>query len=267
MTTTTSVAIDTPNRRKDLQRQRQLKFWRSFWRLVVASGFLGGLFWLIVLPNWVIRHRSQVEIEGNKLISQETIYNLVPLSYPQSLWQLPTKQLIQELESQAPIERVKIARQLLPPSLTIHILERQPVAIVLPTQALDRQGLGFLDRSGVFIPKHFYTKIGKNFPLPILKVKGWREQNRSYWSELYQLISQSQVKIFEIDCQDLNNLILRTELGNVHLGTYTSQLAVEQFKILAQMKKLPERTKIEEIVYIDLSNPKSPSIQLLPQKP
>jgi cell division protein FtsQ len=82
---------------------------------------------------------------------------------------------------------------------------------------------------------------------------------------LYQLINQSPVKIFAVECQDLNNLILKTELGSVHLGTYTSQLT-EQFKTLAEIKKLPERTKIEEIDYIDLSDPRSPSIQLLPKK-
>lgn len=262
---TTSVTTDKTKQRLRLQRRRQVQLLQAIWRFMVGGTIVGGLFWSIALPNWIIRQRSQVEIEGNRLIDRETIYALLPLSYPQSLWQLPTQRLIQELESQPPIERVKITRRILPPSLTIQIEERQPVAIALPTQGTHPQGLSFLDREGVSIPRHFYAKVGKNFPFPALKVKGWREQNRPYWPELYQLIKQSPVKIFAVECQDLNNLILKTELGSVHLGTYTSQLA-EQFKTLAEIKKLPERTKIEEIDYIDLSDPRSPSIQLLPKK-
>lgn len=262
---TTSVTTDKTKQRLRLQRRRQVQLLQAIWRFMVGGTIVGGLFWSIVLPNWIIRQRSQVEIEGNRLIDRETIYALLPLSYPQFLWQLPTQRLIQELESQPPIERVKITRRILPPSLTIQIEERQPVAIALPTQGTDPQGLSFLDREGVSIPRHFYAKVGKNFPLPVLKVKGWREQNRPYWPQLYQLINQSPVKIFAVECQDLNNLILKTELGSVHLGTYTSQLT-EQFKTLAEIKKLPERTKIEEIDYIDLSDPRSPSIQLLPKK-
>ncbi len=65
----------------------------------------------------------------------------------------------------------------------------------------------------------------------------------------------------EIDCQDPANIILKTELGIVHLGSYSSHLTT-QFKVLAQMRRLTQQVKSSQIAYIDLTNPKTPSVQM-----
>lgn len=65
----------------------------------------------------------------------------------------------------------------------------------------------------------------------------------------------------EIDCQNPANLILKTELGNVHLGVIGSQLP-EQIKVLAQMRHLSAKLNSGQIEYIDLKNPEFPLVQM-----
>ena len=221
------------------------------------SSFVVGLFWAIDLPLWVIRQQSQITIEGNEFLSPDTIRQLIPLSYPQSIFKLPTHELSKKLESTAPIAVARVSRQLLPPSLTIQIREREPVAIA--------DAEFFLSRGGILLPRKLYNSVGENFQLPTLKAIGFGDRHRPYWSELYQYIAESNVQIFEVDLQAPSNLKLKTELGNVHLGAYTSQFS-EQLAVLAQMKNLSERVNVSKIAYIDLRNPKSPAIQMLEEQ-
>jgi cell division protein FtsQ len=97
--------------------------------------------------------------------------------------------------------------------------------------------------------------------LPKLKVIGSPEYYRSYWTPLYQVVSRTPVKVMEIDCQEPANLILKTELGIVHLGPYTPQLA-EQLKVLAKMRQLSKKMNSSQIAYIDLKNPATPLVQM-----
>ncbi|MGK7873439.1 MAG: cell division protein FtsQ/DivIB [Xenococcaceae cyanobacterium] len=260
-------SIELKNRRQELQRRRRIEFLQAIWRLLIVSAMAGGLLWVVTLPNWVIRQGSQIEIEGDQFLSKDEIRALIPLSYPQSILQLQTQQLIQQLKSTAPIAEARVTRQLLPPRLTIQVKERPPVAIALsPKKAATQTNsqtveVGFLDEQGTLVPKSFYSREDKDFELPNLKVTGFREQHRPYWPELYQLITHSTVQIFAVDLQDPRNLILKTELGNVYFGPSTSQLP-EQLALLAQMRELPTHINASQIVYIDLTNPSSPAIKL-----
>jgi cell division protein FtsQ len=74
-------------------------------------------------------------------------------------------------------------------------------------------------------------------------------------------VSRSPVKVTEIDCQDPANIILKTELGIVHLGSYSPQLAT-QLKVLDQMRRLSTQVNSSQIAYIDLKNPETPSVQM-----
>ena len=65
-----------------------------------------------------------------------------------------------------------------------------------------------------------------------------------------------------MDWQNPSNLILWTELGKVYLGADISQIGA-QLAVLAQMVKLPELLDPSKIDYLDLTNPRSPGIQLL----
>ncbi|KYC40302.1 cell division protein FtsQ [Scytonema hofmannii PCC 7110] len=125
--------------------------------------------------------------------------------------------------------------------------------------------VGLLDANGVWMPLGKEKALNPNVQLPKLKVIGSPEQYRPYWTQLYQAITQSSVHVLEIDFQDPTNLILKTELGNVHFGAPNFQL-LEKIKVLAQMRHLPAQLNPSQIEYIDLKNPDSPIVQMNQKK-
>lgn len=248
-------------RRQDLQQQRRLRAWQGIWRFLTISSLAGGTIWAIALPHWSISQRSPVEIVGNYLLSKDQIRQLLSISEPKSVWQLPTQQLLVRLKATPPVADAQITRQVLPPKLIVEVTERQPVAL-----ATSKQQEGFLDEKGVFIAKSFYKqRSDKNWKAPTLKVIGYQELYRDRWQQLYPLITGSAVKVFEIDWRNPSNLILKTELGMVHFGGYGDRFS-EQLTVLAQMRQLSSRFATSQLTYIDLSNPTLPTIQLKPPK-
>jgi cell division protein FtsQ len=218
---------------------------------------VGGLFWLMSRPEWTIRDKSQITLSGNKFIPSGKLYGLLPLSYPQSIWQLSTQDLGEKMETIPPLARVEITRQLFPAQLNIAVQEKQPIAI-----AVSNEGKGFLDKEGNFIAQSFYEPIKPALKLPNSpKFLGYSPQYQKFWRKIYPLLQSSPVKISMIDGRSSTNLILVTEIGQVHLGADMNQLT-KQIQTLARMKKLPSRIPSHRIAYIDLSNPASPSIQL-----
>lgn len=249
--------------------RRSPKMLLSLWQALVMTGILGGLIWAMTRPNWILYAPQQVSIEGNNLLPRQTILSLLPLDYPKWMLQISPDAIVRTLESYPPIADVTVSRQLFPTSLVVQVEERVPVAIARATSDTaphSTTSIGYLDRDGVLIPHDSYPPEARRFlKPPTLKVIGKPESYRSYWRELYQAIDRASVKIVEIDCQDPNNLILKTELGIVHLGSYTSQLT-EQLKVLAQMRQqmrqLTKQIDPAQIAYIDLKNPATPLVQM-----
>ena len=249
-----------------------LKTLLSLWQMLAMCGLLGGLIWAITRPNWILRDSNQIMIEGNRLLPRQAILSLLPLNYPKWLLQISPHELSQAVESNAAIADVNVTRRLFPSGLVIQVEERVPVAIAITKLApssstpYPKVSMGFLDPDGVWIPRQSYPPQVRQFlKSPNLKVIGVPESYRSYWTPLYQAVSHSSVKVMEIDCQDRGNLILKTELGIVHLGPYTTGLA-EQFKVLEQMRQLPRQLNLSQIEYIDLKNPATPLVQTYPGK-
>ncbi|NES05359.1 MAG: FtsQ-type POTRA domain-containing protein [Okeania sp. SIO2F4] len=255
---------DLANRRKTLRRQRRFKLVIIIWQILAVSGLASGLLWSITQPIWLITKQEQLTVEGNQLLSDRAILSLITLDYPQSLWGIQTQILAQNLESHNPIAKAKISRHLFPPSLRIEITERRPVAITQFKSKVgtgNSQKMGWLDAYGNWIPLESFSALERTESLPTLKVIGFSEQYRQYWHPLYQSLSRSPVKVFEINWEDPGNLILTTELGLVHLGQYSSRFN-EQLNVLDRMRELPNKIDIRRMAYIDLKNPESPLIQL-----
>ncbi|NJO41478.1 MAG: FtsQ-type POTRA domain-containing protein [Cyanobacteria bacterium CRU_2_1] len=257
------------DRRRRLRRQRRWRALRGSWQLLAVSGLTAGLVWALTLPDWMLRHPNQVTVEGNRLISGDTIRSLLPINYPQFLLTVQPQAIAHRLEAEAPIAEATVTRRLFPPSLTVRIQERYPVAIAfsssmqIPSQS-ELNGSsekGLLDEKGTWIPYERYVALNPSRSLPTLKVIGIREQYRSQWMSLYQQVSRSPVKISEIDWREPGNLILQTELGVVYFGAYGSRFA-EQLRVLDQMRKLPEQVSLDEVAYIDLRNPEVPLIKM-----
>lgn len=255
-------------RTRKLRRQRGGKafnlIWRSLWVFILA----GGLLWLLTQPNWVIYQPEQVIIRGNQFFSAPAIRSLLPLKYPQSLLKLQPEMIATQLEAQGPIAEAIVTRNLLPPSLTVEIKERRPVAISIPNPAdifsRDKSRLnlatteGLIDETGVWMPRDSYAALG--LPLPSLRVIGLNSEVHPHWQEMYQILSKSPAQITEIDCRNPSNLILTTSLGKVHLGRYGNNFA-QQIRILETMQRIPQQLKGIQVAYIDLRDIDRPQIR------
>lgn len=257
-------------RRRMLRNHRRLQLFQSLLRILAISGLAGGLVWAMTKPIWVLRESNQVIIEGNQVLSDQALQSLLPLSYPQSLLQIKPEAIKHSLASQATIADATVTRQLFPPALRIQVKERVPVAIALTkipkgNSTPGQISVGLLDRNGVWIPLQTYRSQSSTLKLPSLKVIGLPEYYRSYWAQLYQAVSRSPIKVIEIDCQEPANLILKTELGLVHLGAYSSRLT-DQLRVLDQMRYLYRQLNFSQIAYIDLKKPETPSVQMKPTK-
>lgn len=259
------------DRRQMLRRQRRIKLLQTLWRSIAISGLTVGLVWVATLPTWLIRSSDQIEIQGNKLLSTETIQTLLPIAYPQSLLEVKPQEIAAHLKAQAPIAEAIVSRRLFPSGLEIQVQERNPVAIALPDANSPQPSknaspqisqAGLLDENGIWMPQESFTFLDQTSALPALKVRGMREQYRSAWTRLYQTVSHSPIEVFEIDWREPSNLILHTELGIVHCGPYTPKFA-EQLATLDRMRHLNDYLKNQEIAYIDLNNPDAPTAQIL----
>ncbi|BCL33812.1 cell division protein FtsQ/DivIB [Nostoc sp. MS1] len=258
-------------RRKKLRRQRQMKIIQAIWRTLAVTGLAGGLLWVALQPIWVLKTPEQVLMKsGNQPLSKEAMKSLLHLSYPQSLWRIQPGAIAEALKQQPTIAQATVNRRLFPPGLIIEIEERIPVAVAQRTQAQsnntgNKTTTGLIDANGVWIPLEKYKLVNPQIKLPSLKVTGSPEQYAPYWRKLYPYLSQSSVKITEVDYQDPNNLIIKTELGKVYFGAITSQLP-DQINLLAQLRHINTKLNPAEIDYIDLKNPESPLVHMI-QKP
>ncbi len=255
---------DLAQRRKKLRRRRRIKVIQTIWQTIAVSALASSLMWVTVQPTWVLKTSKDVEVSGNQLLSTKAVQSLVVLSYPQSLWRIEPSKIAASLQKQPAIAHANVTRRLFPPGLLVEVKERIPVAIAqnheLKGDVSKQTTLGLLDASGMLMPMELYTPNQEG--IPRLKVIGSVEQYRGFWTQLYQVLSQSSVKITEVNCQDPTNIILKTELGKVHLGAPSPQLP-DQIKVLTQIRDLPAQVNPNQIEYIDLTNPESPLLQVL----
>ncbi|MBD1845340.1 FtsQ-type POTRA domain-containing protein [Cyanobacteria bacterium FACHB-63] len=257
----TSIAPVSRNelsqRRQQLRRQRRTRFFQTSWRSAAIASLAMGTVWVATLPAWVIRKPDQITIKGNRLLSEQTIRTLLPIDYPQSLLKIQPHLIADALKAKAPISTATVDRQLFPPGLTVRIQERVPIAQTTSKAAPP----GLLDEAGIWIPQESYTKLNPNFRPPALKIIGNPEQYRSDWATFYRTIRQSPVRISEANWEDPTNLILKTDLGAVQFGDYSSNFPA-QLKVLDEMRRLPSRVNAGQILSIDLRNPNSPVLQM-----
>ncbi|MFE4107775.1 cell division protein FtsQ/DivIB [Almyronema epifaneia] len=257
-------------RRQQLRRQRQIRVLQSLWRNAALLGLTAGVVWSTTLPKWLIYTPEQVEIQGNEILSAAAIRASLTIDYPQSLLALHPHEIAEQLEANAPIAQAMVTRRLFPPGLTIQVQEREPVAIALPDTVMSgdadpegfRHQAGLLDASGTWMPQSSFASFSDASALPQLKVRGMQAQYQADWPTLYQAVSQSSIKIYEIDWRQPNNLVLHTELGTVHVGAYSDRFQA-QIAALSQLRHLDQRLAEQDIAYIDLSSPQKPVIQML----
>ncbi|WP_271251992.1 cell division protein FtsQ/DivIB [Pseudanabaena sp. Chao 1811] len=241
-------------RRKQLRKQRRLRIFQRIWQLVFITGLTGGMLWVAMLPEWQLRSSNQIDVEGNKLLSKDTIRKSLPIQYPQSIFQIQPQAIASQLEASIPVSKVSVSRTIFPSKLTIQVQERLPVA-----NSMRNGQQGFLDAEGIWMPAKVYPS---NITKPNLVVLEPINRKLSQWSTLYRQVSQSQVKISQVDARDESNLILTTELGFVYFGTYKPSLFSTQLETLDRLRALPEKLKLSSFNYIDLSQPTNPVLEM-----
>ncbi len=260
MTDSSLSRTEINNKRQEKRNQRNGRLLLLFWRFLFLSSLAVGVSYFVSSPAWMLRNSEEIEVEGNQKLSKEEVRSWLPIKYPQKIWALPIGQLSKHLQDEPPLEMAKITREILPARLTVNVKERQPVAI-----ANTSKGQGFLDDKGIWINRNFYPKdsnIGQGLTLNVV---GFNDNHRSDWSKLYKQLPNSLVKIHSIDWSSPSNLILNTELGSVHCGTYNEKDFPQKILLLNKMKNLASRLPVERISYIDLSNPQKPTVQVIPE--
>ncbi|HHP7231576.1 MAG TPA: cell division protein FtsQ/DivIB [Xenococcaceae cyanobacterium] len=245
-----------------LLKQQQHKLRQRFlWRSLLVSSLAGSILAFAIIPHGKIKDPSQVQIKGTPLVAKTTIHHLLNIQYPEFIWQIPTQQLNQNLESIPPIVNARVNKQLFPPALQVFLAERSPVAVAISGSGTS---LGFLDAQGVWLDPKYYEANGTKIALSELRVINFQPSYDTVWSEIYRLIqTYPSIKISEVRWDNSRNLYLKSELGTVYLGSDMSRLS-EQFVAIGSLKNLPKHLKMSEIYYIDLTNPEQYSIQKYP---
>ncbi|MEM6715338.1 MAG: FtsQ-type POTRA domain-containing protein [Cyanobacteria bacterium P01_F01_bin.56] len=261
---------DLSTRRKALRQQRRLRNLQQLLRVLVVSGLAVSAMWLIRNPFWLLlQGREQVTVNGNEMLSDDTVHTLLALEYPQRIFDLEPEQLVEQLQSQAPIADAQVERQLFPPRVDITLQERIPVAVTIPSRPnlattseptpINQPGL--LDAEGYWLAQRATAGLDQDYDLPALKVRGFHPRYQGQWPTLYEALQASPVPIQEIDLRSPNNLIIQTEVGTIHLGGYDARRLLEQLALLPQLRQLTEAPQTPRIDYIDLVNPQVPAVK------
>ena len=259
-------------RRQYLRDRRRRKFYKGAWRSLIIIGLTWGLLRLATSPVWLIRSTAQLAVSNNEQLSDEAIQELVPVDYPQPLLKVKPDELAESLASHAPIAAANVSRRLLPPGLKIRVQERQPVAIALPNKDRPMRQIpdesaafmapGLIDADGYWMPRNSFRKLDSTASEPTLVVRGMRPGDERYWHDIYEAIAQSPVSITELDWSKSSNLVLQSDLGEVHLGPYGKGFEA-QLVALDQLRSLKEKVNPEKVAFIDLRDPTQPIVEIL----
>jgi cell division protein FtsQ len=250
---------DFSQRRRHIRQQKQLQFLQKLWQFLAVSGVTALALWVSQWQEWHLRSPQQIVVIGNRYIPTQELQAVVPVSYPQSIFQIDPQAIASQLLAVAPAEQVVVSRSVLPARLTIEIKERLPVAVS------SRGGqVGYLDRYGVWLPQ---TSYPSGIPRPALTVLEQSDRPIPYWTQLYAQVQNSPVPIQQIDARNLPNLILSTELGTIHCGSYRPELFAVQLQAIANLKQLPATIDRKAISFFDLRDPSAPIAQTTKSTP
>lgn len=266
-----TTRAELSQRRQQLRRQRRLQQFQAVVRFSVVVGLAAAAFWSLRQPIWVIRDASQLRIEGNQYLSQQTLRKLVPITYPQSIFRAQPSAIADELKRQAPLAWVQVDRQLFPPELIVRVREQTPVAAVHSKNQKGGAPIAqpdmLLDAKGNVLPIERYQRLEQGIQLPPLQVLGDPKAYQRQWPTLYQQIRQQPIKIQQIDWRQPDNITLTTELGAIHLGGYNPTQLPRQMQAITNLRSLSKSVPAAQIDYIDLRNPDAPALQKKPNTP
>ncbi|MEM9136578.1 MAG: FtsQ-type POTRA domain-containing protein, partial [Cyanobacteria bacterium P01_F01_bin.42] len=227
------------DRRNLLKRQRRNRFLESVWRTGFICALSVSLGWGLSRPEWKVHGPEQVRILGNTQLSDQALFQLMPIAYPTSLIRVQPQKIARRLTDYAHVEQVSVSRQLFPPQVTVVIQERSPVAkarcidcvLVHPGQTpFPKSDWWLIDKAGVVLPWDSYPELKQSRSLPDLEIEGYLQPHPSEQSKsvtidpkqqqrikaLLPSLMMSPVAIKHLDLRETENLKLKTALGLVH---------------------------------------------------
>ncbi len=244
------------NRRRRLRRERRVYTLKVCWQTLLLLSIGGGLYWAIGRPDWTIRKPQQILIQGNRALTETAVRDMLGLKYPISLLQVEPQVLHGNLMERGSILAATVHRELVPPRITVQVRDRQPVALVEPSTP--KAAAGMLDEKGQWLPITSYRlDLAQTPQLKLLS----SDKSCPNWPDLYQAVAQSPVKIQEIDCRDSLNLILKSEIGNLRLGTFDRTKIYKQLQEAYKLRDWQQYSNPATVLYLDLENPNSPQLQ------
>ncbi len=246
-------------RRKSRPKQR-LKVVKSLWRFGCMSAIFGGVGWVASHLDWKISKAEQIHIQGNQYLTDQAVRSILAIPYPKLIMELAPAQLTAKLLAQGSISSAKIDRSLLPPHLTVQIQDLPPIARI--SQADDTLSQIFIDERGRQLPLSSYRPAVWS-SLPTLQLKLPTTGICPDWAQLYPLVHTSPVAVSLVDCQNPQNLFLKTEIGTVRLGTAgENSRSKERIQLLDRLRDWQKYTDPTVVEYLDLENPDIPKLQL-----
>lgn len=263
-------------RRSQLRRRRQWKLARNGWRLLAVGLVAIATAGIVTSPIWVIRGPEQVDVQGNRMLTDDGVRSLLGIHYPQPLWKLQPQAIAKSLRARGPVAAADITRQLLPPRLVVQITELFPVAAIESTTPVVRPNanpgsrpapqslpqIGLIDARGTWIDLERYQSIRPVPQLPTLKAIGDYKTIAAEWETMYRWLSLSPIAVQIVDWRNPQDLKLQTELGLVKLGAYHRERFAQQMGGLARMRSLPQQLDPRQIDYIDLRDLERPGVEM-----
>jgi len=244
-------------RQKFRREQRKIRL-LGLWRFCLAMLFAGLIGWGSQQPLWQLKATDQIQIVGNQHLDKRQIYQALQLPLPSEILAIAPDRLQKVLLSVLPLRSAAVHRQLFPPALLIEIDERQPVAFAPMPNGIT----GFVDGAGSW----FSDKQYQNLHRPRLDVWGFQAEKAEIWRQIYPEIARSAIHTQIVDLRDPGNIILRTELGEVHFGAFTTQFST-QLHLLDRMRTMKSYFKPNNIAFIDLRSVRAPMVRIRPKLP
>ena len=200
-------------RRQQLRQKKRRNFRSRIWRFAATAGLLAGGIYCARLPMWKIQHPEGIHIEGNQILADGDVLEYFPPLDTLYIWQVEPKQLETALLNHPLLKTVRVRRQLFPPRISARVQEREAIAVgdVAGTS-------GFIDTEGQWLDRAALPEGEAPADWPTVTAMGWQQDRETDWAELLLTLQQSSVAIQTVDWRSSANLVLQTELGEVHFG-------------------------------------------------
>lgn len=234
------------------------KFLRKFLRVVILIVVLSSfVVFLLSLPIW---HIKKIYVEGNTILSKETILDVAEIPQDENIFFLNKKIVKEKLLALPQIKNVKIFTQL-PNTIIISIQERKPFAVVVmdnKSLVIDNEGyiIEIIENKKDFetIPKIKLTDLPTVLKLPKEAIVNNNKIDEETMKNIeFSFLSLEKIlknRRFELELYDNDNINLIIDGAyKVKLG---SQKDIER-KFFVLEKILSQVKNINEIEYIDLS--------------